>query len=64
MAEIRGPYTDLNGIPVVPFPAQYKRISKVLSVTTAVNGFVTSLSTPPASLAISKSFLTSFPYDI
>ncbi|KEH28376.1 hypothetical protein MTR_5g089345 [Medicago truncatula] len=29
MADIRGPYTDLFGRDCVPFPAQYKQISKV-----------------------------------
>lgn len=64
IADIRGPYTDLNGILVVPFPAQYKRISKVLFATTAVNGIVTALPIPPAFFAILKSFCTSFPYHI
>lgn len=45
-AAIRRPYTDLNGIPIVSFPAQYKRISNVLLLITMVNDFVTALLTP------------------
>ncbi|RDX82152.1 hypothetical protein CR513_37090, partial [Mucuna pruriens] len=38
IADIRGPYTDLNGRLVVPFPAQYKRISKAKSIISQRNG--------------------------
>jgi len=58
---MRGPYTDLNGIPSVPFPAQYRRISNVLLLITMVNDFMIALLTPPASSAILKFFSTIFP---
>jgi len=61
IADMRGPYTDLNGIPIVPFPAQYRRISNVLVLITMVNDFVIALLTPPASSAMLKLFSTIFP---
>jgi len=36
MADISGPYIPIFGDVVVPFPAQWRRISKALSVTFAV----------------------------
>jgi len=58
IADIRGPYTDLDGILVVPFPVQDNRISKVLLLTTTVKFFVIALPIPPASSAILKSSFT------
>jgi len=64
IADIRGPYTDPNGSAIVPFPAQFKRIFKVLLLTTVVNFFMIGLPLPPASSAILKLSFTSFPYNI
>ncbi|KAL0338137.1 UNVERIFIED_CONTAM: hypothetical protein Sangu_1335800 [Sesamum angustifolium] len=32
IADIKGPYTPLSGMAVVPFPVQYKWISRVKAV--------------------------------
>lgn len=53
---MRGPYTPIIGMALVPFPAQDKWISKVLSVTLTLNSLVIPLPTPPASFAMLKSF--------
>lgn len=61
MADMRGPYTPRFGRETVPFPAQYKWISRVLSVTVALYCLIMCLPTPPASSAILKSVKTLFP---
>ena len=63
IADIRGPYVPLFGTSVVPFPDQWKRISKILFSTNAVKFLTTALSTPCASFSISKSFSTSSSYN-
>ena len=49
IADIRGPYVPLLGTFVVPFPDQWKQISKILFLTNAVKFLTIALSTPCAS---------------
>lgn len=62
IADMSGPYTPLSGIAVVPFPAQYRWISKVPSSTSTSDSKVVGKPNPLAATAMSKFFLKTFPY--